>query len=136
MREEMSVKGKAFMAIAALAAAAGLVVTGAASAGGGGADTKVTIKAPGGDVFGKVKSSKPNKCANGRTVKVYRQKGGAQGGGDDIKIGSDIAQANGPNYEWNIGQPGVSGKKIYARAGKIRGCKADNSKTIRAGSTS
>ena len=129
-------KGKTFMAIAALAAAVGLVVTGAASAGGGAAETKVTIKAPGGDVFGKVKSSKPNKCANGRTVKVYRQKGGAQGGGDDIKIGTDTAQANGPNYEWNIGQPGVSGKKIYARAGKIAGCKADNSRTIRAGSTS
>jgi hypothetical protein len=129
----MVVKGKAFMAIAALAAATGLIVTGAASAGGGGTDTKVTIKAPGGDVFGEVKSSKPNKCANGRKVKVYRQKGGAQGGGDDIKIGTDIAQANNDGYEWNIGQPGVSGKKIYARAGKIRGCQADNSKTIRAG---
>jgi hypothetical protein len=129
----MSVKGKAFMAIAALVAAAGMVVTGAASAGGGAADTKVTIKAPGGDVYGKVKSSKPNRCANGRKVKVFRQKGGAQGGGDDIKIGSDIAQANGPDYEWNIGQPGVSGKKIYARAGKVAGCKADSSRTIRAG---
>ena len=133
MREEMSVKGKTFMAIAALAAAAGLVVTGAASAGGGAADTKVTIKAPGGDVFGKVKSSKPNKCANGRKVTVFRQKGGAQGGGDDIKILTDTAQANGPGYEWAIGNPGVSGKKIYARAGKIPGCKADNSRTIRAG---
>ncbi len=129
-------KGKTFMAIAALAAAAGLVVTGAASAGGGGADTKVTIKAPGGDVYGKVKSSKPSKCASERKVKVYRQKGGDQGGGDDIKIGTDIAQANNNGYEWNIGQPGVSGKKIYARAGKIPGCKADNSRTIRAGSTS
>lgn len=126
-------KGKTFMAIAALAAAVGLVVTGAASAGGGAAETKVTIKAPGGDVFGKVKSSKPNKCASGRKVKVYRQKGGDQGGGDDIKIGTDIAQANNDGYEWNIGQPGVSGKKIYARAGKIPGCKADNSRTITAG---
>jgi hypothetical protein len=133
MREELLVKGKTFAAIAAVALAAGLVVSGAASAGGGGADTKVTIKAPGGDVFGKVKSSKPNKCANGRKVKVYREKGGEQGGGDDIKIGTDIAQANGPDYEWNIGQPGVSGQKIYARAGKVAGCKADNSKTIRAG---
>ena len=135
MREETGVKGKAFMAIAALAVATGLIVTGAASAGGGGGgtDTKVTIKAPGGDVYGKVKSSKPNKCANGRKVKVYRQKGGDQGGGDDIKIGTDIAQANNDGYEWNIGQPGVSGKKIYARAGKIPGCRADNSKTITAG---
>ena len=47
-----------------------------------------------------------------------------------------ILQANGTGYEWNIGQPGVSGKKIYARAGKIAGCKADNRRTIRAGSTS
>jgi hypothetical protein len=126
------VKGKAFIAAVAIAAAAGLVVSGAASAGGN-ADTKVTIKAPGGDVYGYVKSSKPNRCADGRKVKVFRQKGGEQGGGDDIKIGSDTAEPNGPRYQWSIGQPGVSGKKIYARAGRVTGCKADNSKTIVAG---
>jgi hypothetical protein len=125
------VKGKAFIAAVAIAAAAGLIVSGAASAGGGKAETKVTIKAPGGDVYGYVKSSKPNKCANDRKVKVFRQKGGDQGGGDDIKIGSDRAAPNGDRYMWSIGQPGnTSGKKLYARAGKIPGCKADSSRTI------
>jgi hypothetical protein len=126
------VKGKAFIAALAVAAAAGLVVSGAASAGGN-AKTKVTIKAPGGDVYGYVKSAKPNKCADERKVKVFRQKGGEQGGGDDIKVGSDRAEPNGDRYQWSIGQPGVSGKKIYARAGRIPGCKGDNSRTIVAG---
>ena len=51
-------RGKAVLAVAALAAAGALVSTGAAGAGGG-AETKVTIKAPGGEVYGKVKSPKP-----------------------------------------------------------------------------
>jgi hypothetical protein len=127
------VKRKAFIAAVAIAAATGLVVSGAASAGGGNAETKVTIKAPGGDVYGYVKSTRPNRCADGRKVKVFRQKGGEQGGGDDIKVGSDTAEPNGDKYQWSIGQPGVSGKKIYARAGKIPGCRADNSRTIVAG---
>ena len=125
-------KGKAFLAATAIVAVGGLAVTSSVGARAD-ADTKVTIKAPGGDVYGYVKSSKPKRCADDRKVKVYRQKGGAQGGGDDIKIGTDNASKNGDRYQWSIGQPGVSGKKIYARAGKIPGCKADNSPTIRAG---
>jgi hypothetical protein len=120
------------LAALALAAAGGLVATGVAGAGGG-ASTKVKIKAPSGEVYGTVESSKPQKCANGRKVTVYRQKGGEQGGGDDIKVGSDTASANNDEYQWNLGNPGLTGKKIYARAGKKPGCKADNSRTIVAG---
>ena len=62
-----------------------------------------------------------------------RVKGGSPGGGDDIKFGTDIAEANGDGYEWNFGNPGVSGKRIYAKANKIAGCQGDRSKVIRAG---
>lgn len=122
-------RGKALVAATAVAA---LFAQGAAQAGGD-ADTKVTIKAPGSEVFGYVKSSKPNKCADDRLVKVFRQKGGSQGGGDDVKIGSDRAQANGDRYQWSIGNPGVQGKKIFAKAGRIPGCLPDASPTIVAG---
>jgi hypothetical protein len=123
------VRGKAILAGAAAAAVLG---AGAAQAGGD-ADTKVTIKAPGSEVYGYVKSSKENKCANDRLVKVFRQKGGSQGGGDDVKIGSDRAQPNGDRYMWSIGNPGVQGKKIFAKAGRIPGCLPDASPTIVAG---
>lgn len=123
-------RGKTFRAAAALAAIGALAMTGMAGARDD-AETKVTIKG-GGEVFGYVKSSKPNKCADDRKVTVYKQKGGAQGGGDDIKVQSDNASLSGDKYQWSIGNPGVTGK-IFARAGKIPGCKADNSKTIPAG---
>jgi hypothetical protein len=123
------VRGKAILAGAAAAAVLG---AGAAQAGGD-ADTRVIIKAPGSEVYGYVKSSKENKCAADRLVKVFRQKGGSQGGGDDVKIGSDRAQANGDRYMWSIGNPGVQGKKIFAKAGRIPGCLPDASPTIVAG---
>jgi hypothetical protein len=132
MREECFVRGKAVLAVAALATAGALVLTGAAGAGSG-AETKVTIKAPGGEVYGKVKSPKPQRCAADRKVTGWRVKGGSPGGGDDIKFGTDNAQANDDSYEWNLGNPGVSGKRIYAKVNKIPGCQGDRSRVIRAG---
>lgn len=120
------------MAIVAAASLVALFAHGAAQAGGD-ASTKVIIKAPGSEVYGYVKSSKENKCANDRLVKVFRQKGGEQGGGDDVKVGSDRAQPNGDRYMWSIGNPGLQGKKIYAKAGRIPGCLPDASPTIVAG---
>jgi hypothetical protein len=132
--EGVLVRSKAILAATLLAASGALVASGVAGAGGGGgATTKVKIRAPGGSVFGTVESSKPNRCANGRTVKVFREKGGEQGGGDDIKVGSDTASPNAGEYQWNLGNPGLTGRKIYARAGRIPGCKPDNSRTVVAG---
>ena len=113
----------------AVVAAVGVVAT---ATGRATVDTKVTIRAPGGEVYGKVKSEK-TKCKSERKVTVFQQKGGDQGGGDDIKRGTDFAEPNGPDYTWNIGNPGLTGKKIYAHVGKIPGCRGDNSKTIVAG---
>jgi hypothetical protein len=116
----------------ALAAAAAIAVPGAAMGGGGDAETKVTIKAPGSEVYGFVKSPRPNRCANDRLVKVFQQKG-RRGGGNDILRGSDSASPNGDRYMWSIGNPGLQGKKIYAKAPRIPGCEPDSSRTIVAG---
>jgi hypothetical protein len=120
------------VAAAAIAVTGGFAIAGSAGAGGGGAETKVTIKAPS-EIFGKVKSPNLERCAEGRKVKVFRQKG-ARGGGDDIKVGTDNAQISGEDgafATWSIGNPGVpEGKKVYAKAGRIEGCQKDSSRTV------
>lgn len=117
---------------AGLAAAFAAATLASGAGAGSDATTKVTIKAPGSEVYGYVKSSKPSKCANNRKVKVFRQKG-RRGGGDDVKVGDDRAQPNGDRYMWSIGNPGLQGRKIYAKAGRIPGCLPDASPTIIAG---
>ena len=115
----------------------GLVVCGAlvttAPASGGKADTTVTIRSEGGDPVGTVKSSDANDCADDRLVKIYKEKGGSQGGGDDVYTGSqDSTSFSNGKYRWSVGQPGLKGKH-YARAPGTSECKADNSRTIRLG---
>jgi hypothetical protein len=112
-----------------LALCAALALAGVALAKG--AATKVTIDGGGGEYFGYVKSDKL-KCKNGRKVKLYKQLGREQSPRHDKFINSDIAQANNDGYQWNTGSTGVHHGKVYARAGRIDGCKPDNSKTIQA----
>lgn len=113
--------------------ACGMLIPAALAGAGGKADTQVTIKSMGGDPIGTVKSSNEGKCANDRLVKIYKEKGGEQGGGDDVYTGSmDTASFSNGKYRWSVGQPGLSGKH-YARAPGTSDCKADNSKTIRLG---
>ena len=115
-------------AIAAILLLAGLVsFAGARSA----AETKVTIQGGGGEYFGYVKSQRL-KCKNGRKVKLFKQLGSRPHPRTDKFINSDIAQANGNGYQWNTGSTGVHHGKVYARAGRIEGCKPDNSRTIHA----
>lgn len=122
-------KAKA-LTIAGLVACGALITTTPASGGGGKADTQVTIKSEGGDPVGTVNSPNENKCANDRLVKIYREKGGSQGGGDDVYTGSmDTTSFSNGKYRWSVGQPGLEGKH-YARAPGTSKCKADNSKTI------
>ncbi len=96
---------------------------------GGKAGTKVSIKGNNGDYYGYVKSDK-RKCANGRKVKVFKQKGKEQEPKSDKKIGSDIAQPNGTKYMWAIGNSGYKSGKFYAKVGKTDSCKGATSKTI------
>jgi hypothetical protein len=95
------------------------------------AETKVTIEGGGGEYFGYVKSSK-RKCKSDRKVKLYKQLGSEPHPRTDKFINSDRAQPNNDGYQWNTGSTGVHRGKVYARAGRIEGCKPDNSKTIRA----
>ena len=113
----------------AVVIASGLVTTGAAVGAAGDAKTTVTIKAQGTDLSGTVSSPKPLKCAAGRHVVVFKQKG-TRGGGDDTKFASDNASLTG-TYEWSTGNAGTPGR-FYAVVRHIAGCKADSSPTIRA----
>ena len=121
-------RSKLFLAVA-VAACGAVALTGIAVAGEA-AKTRVTIQADGGDVYGKVKSPRVNKCADNRKVKVYKQQGSEQNPRTEEVVASDTSERVGDHGEWSIGQPGLSGKH-YARAGRKPGCKPDASKTIR-----
>ncbi len=103
-------------AAVAMIAALGMASTATA---GGGTKTTVTINANG-DPRGKVKSTKAS-CVEGRKVKVYRVKPGA-----DDKIGDDNADSDGA---WSIGNPGGGGK-IYAKVSRTNGCAGDKSPVV------
>lgn len=96
------------------------------------AKTTVTLHNPGGgEFYGEVRSKRTS-CKSNRKVTLYKVKGGHVGGGDDQRINSDLAQANNNGYEYNMGTTGQRHGKFYARAGKINGCKADNSPVVTA----
>ncbi len=116
--------------VAAIAACVLLVVAGSALARGK-AETKVKIKAESGGFYGYVKSDK-QKCANGRKVVLYKQKGNGADPKHDQKIGMDVAQANGNKYMWSTGNTGYSKGYFYAYAKAVKGCQAGISKSIKA----
>lgn len=118
-------------AVLALATCAALVLAGSAVAGGS-AETKVKIKAESGGFYGYVKSSDPQTCAANRKVTLFQQTGTDQNPKADVKIGTDLAQANGNKYMWSTGDTGSHKGNFYAKAGKIPGCKAGYSETIKA----
>jgi hypothetical protein len=93
-------------------------------------DTTVTIRAEGSDYFGTVRSNRPARCADGRKIVLYKQKGTEQSPSSDTKIGMDTAEQQGDRYVWATGNTGIYGK-IYARAGRTESCKADTSPTIK-----
>lgn len=94
------------------------------------ASTTVTIKVNG-DVGGRVKSSKPKKCADERKIILIEQMGAQQDPSVDEKTGlSDTSSKSGDHYEWSLGQPGLDPGKYYAKAKKKAGCKADRSRTV------
>jgi hypothetical protein len=108
-----------------------LSLTGTASAGSR-ADTTVTIQEQSGDFSGQVKSPHPMRCAEGRKVVLFKQKGQEQRPRNDERIASDTASLNGDRYEWSTGNTGLHNGRFYARAPKTSDCQADNSRTVRA----
>lgn len=120
-------KSKVSLAVA-IAACMVLVVTGSALARGK-AETKVKIKEQSDGFYGYVKSDK-EKCANGREVILFKQKGNSPDPNSDKEIGSDTAQANGDKFMWSTGNSGSTKGTFYAYAPEIKGCKAGISKSI------
>jgi len=119
---------KLIAGVLAVTVCGALVFAGIAVASG--ANTRVTIQAQQGGFFGFVhtRKSASEKCENGRTVILYKQKGSDQKPSQDTKIGTDIAQPNGPDSQWSI-NTNKSGK-FYAKAPKKPGCAAGFSDTV------
>ena len=111
----------------ALAAALALAVSAQASAP---ARTTVTITGQNGDYSGTVKSARLHRCAEQRTITVYRQKGAHQNPSVDSEIGSDTAELHGNHAVWSIGNSGFKSGRFYARAAKTQGCSAGTSNSI------
>jgi hypothetical protein len=113
--------------IVAVAICGAVAMTGIAGAGGA-AETKVTFRPDNGDFHGRVLSPKLYKCANNRTVKVYRQRGRRQNPGREDVVAKDTSELQGDHGVWSTGNTGLDGK-FYARAGRKPGCKPDASRT-------
>ena len=110
-----------------------LAVSAAALSGSAGASAHDTVSILGtnGDYYGYVHSSDPTHCENGRKVVVYKQLGATQSPHTDQKIGTDIAEPNGPDAMWSIGNSGYKHGSFYAKAAKVPGfCRATTSPTI------
>ena len=97
------------------------------------ASTTLTIKGKNGDFHGRIESSRPHKCIDGRLVNVFKQKGSKQDPKTDQQIGSDTASLNGDHGTWSIGNSGFKSGRFYARAPKTDACKTGKSKTIHVG---
>jgi hypothetical protein len=117
--------------IATLIAALAVSVTAFAGVASAGSKSTVSITGDNGDYYGYVHSSDPAHCENDRKVKVFKQLGSVQDPKVDQKIGTDIAQPNGPDAMWSIGNSGYKSGSFYAKAAKVPGyCKAATSPTI------
>ncbi len=110
---------KRVLMAAMIAISGALIGAGAAQAG---VPSTVTIKGPGGDFSGKVKSD-VDSCVADRTVIVFKKtKSGKK------KIGSDNTDGDG---RWSTGNSGQTRGKFYAKVKASGKCDAARSKTIK-----
>ena len=117
------------IAATALIAATGATAVAQPAMASSGTPTKVTIKGHEGDYYGYVQSS-DSSCESNREVKVYEMLGSSPAPKTDNLIGSDIAQPNGPDGMWSIGNSGYKHGDFYAKVKKSNGCGGDISKVI------
>ena len=106
------------------------------AAAGSRATTRVTInsrRVPFGQarLWGIVESERPFRCARGREVVVYRQRGSEQDPRTDLEVAHDTASLRliGDHYKWNLILYGNDGP-YYARVNKTESCRADTSRTF------
>ncbi len=112
-----------------LAVGAALALAGSAQASGP-AGATVKIAGQNGDYAGTLASPRPHRCADQRTVTVYKQKGAHQNPQVDSTIGSDTAELQGGHAVWSIGNSGFRSGTFYARVSRTSGCAAAASKSI------
>jgi hypothetical protein len=112
----------------AAAACGALALAGSALAAD--APTQVTIQAQQGGFFGYVhtRNSAAAQCEANRRVVLYKQTGQSQHPRLDTRIGSDLAQPNGPDGMWSI-NTNRSGR-FYAKALPKTGCLVGFSPTV------
>lgn len=114
-------KLKSIIATAVVTAAAGFAATGASAAGQ--ADTTLTLKANGGDFYGKVTSPDTANCLEDRQVKVYE----VLGGGQLDYVAMDTTDDKG---KWNTGNNGAGPGDYVAKVKKTTYCQGDKSNVI------
>ena len=121
---------KARLATAAIALTGGMATSQAQAANL--APTEVSIIAnSGGEFYGYVSSDDDN-CEAGRKVTLFKMTGKSPDPKVDQKVGSDIAQANGPDAMWNTGNTGQRKGKFYAKVSKTSICAGDISPVVKA----
>jgi hypothetical protein len=77
-----------------------------------------------------VKSPRLHRCADNRTIKLYKQRGRNQNPSREEVVASDTSELQGDHGVWSTGNTGLSSGKFYARAGRTPDCKADASRTV------
>ena len=124
----MGTRTRVLTALAVVGAGAALALPGAAIAK---TRSGVTAHAPSGGWRGFVFSPKPRKCADGRTVQLFKEKGKGQHPKRDRKVYETKAfKDKAGKYRWNSTGYGLHVGRFYARVPATSACKADNSKTV------
>jgi hypothetical protein len=82
-----------------------------------------------GPLKGFVFSPKPGLCAEGRTVKLYREKGKGQHPKRDATVAKTQAQSYHGRFKWTMSTSGLRPGNYYARVPLTVHCEPDNSKT-------
>jgi hypothetical protein len=125
----MGTRAKVLATFALAGACALLGLPSAASAARSGVTMHLFV---GDDVKGFVFSPKPRKCADGRTVRVFRQKGKQENPKRDVKVAKAQAarRANG-KYKWEVGLDRPRPGDYYAQVPATAACQEDSSKTVR-----
>jgi hypothetical protein len=130
-RQRIGMRIKVLTTLALVGAGAVLALASAASA----ARTGVTIHHKGRfHFYGFVFSPKPHRCAKGRTVRLFKQRGKTQDTRRDFRVSAQATVKSGRGrYRWtkNTEKPLFQHGRFYAVAGKIPGCQRDSSRTIR-----
>ncbi len=79
---------------------------------------------------GFVFSPKPAKCADGRRVELFKEKGKKQNPQRDRKVDQATASKSFDKYKWKTRSYDLHPGHFYARVPATPGCQADNSKTV------